>query len=65
MVERRFRGAEPGDNSIYVSREREIGLRHDAEKRDPPKYEVGVGHEIRYAFEHAPWLQDERWKGDL
>jgi hypothetical protein len=57
-----------GDNSIYVSRERacaEIGLRDDAEKRDAPKYEVGVGHEIRYAFEHAPWLEDECWKGDL
>ena len=32
---------------------------------DAPKYEVGVSHEIRYAFEHAPWLEDERWQSDL
>ena len=68
MMERRFRGTEPGDNSIDVSIERacaEIGLRDDAEKGDALEYEVGVGHEIRYAFEHAPRLEDERWKGDL
>ena len=34
-------------------------------REDAPKYEVGVSHEIRYAFEHTPWLEDERWKGDL
>jgi hypothetical protein len=33
--------------------------------RDPPKDEVRMGHEVRYALEHAPRLEDECWEGDL
>jgi hypothetical protein len=35
------------------------------ERGHAPEYLVGVSHEIRYAFEHAPRLEDERRKGDL
>jgi len=53
-----------GDN-IYVARGE--GTRCGMVRRgeDAPKYEIGVSHEIRYAFEHAPWLEDERWQSDL
>ena len=34
-------------------------------EEDLPEYEVRMSHEVRYAFEHAPGLEDKRWKGDL
>jgi hypothetical protein len=34
-------------------------------EEDAPEYEIRMSQEVRYAFEHAPGLEDERWKGDL